>query len=247
MKGNNKQHRKRALPVASIVVIMLVGGAAYGIHWMQHRTCIQLDIRGMSQADSASIARLAMPTDFTMEAAIVADRVRRHPWVRWSSATCFPSSVLQVSIEERAPVLLVIDETGRGTHFIDPAGFMMPVTERSTFDVPILRNLSEPYHPVKPVEHAAVRSLAQDLARLDAGTERLLSEFILTPKGLKLYTAPVHDGAPVEVWLGHQDFASRLQWFRSFWDQHIAAHPTQTFHMIDLRFEGQIVTREGST
>ncbi len=247
MKGNSKHHKRGARPVSIAVVVMLVGGAAYSFHWMQHRTCTQLNIRGMSQADSASIARLAMPTDLTMEAAIVADRVRRHPWVRWSTATCYPSSVLHVRIEERAPVLLVVDETGRGTHFIDPAGFMMPVTARSTFDVPILRNLSEPYHPVKPLEHPAVRSLAQDLAQVDAGTERLLSEFILTPKGLKLYTAPAPAGAPVEVWLGHQGFASRLQWFRSFWDQHVAAHPTQTFHMIDLRFEGQIVTREGST
>lgn len=231
-----------------LIVVLLKFGMPLGllcvVIWMLGRPCTVLDIRGMSQADSTSIMRLAMPADSAADAALVADRVRRHPWVRWSTATCYPSRVMQLSLEERIPVLLVIDAAGAPAHFIDPAGFMMPVTPRSTFDVPLLRNFDEPYHPLRPVEHPQVRTLAQALTRLDAGTERLVSEFVVTPSGLTAYTVPADSRGPVEVWLGRREYAPRLQWLRSFWDQRVASEPEQTIYMIDLRFRGQIVTRE---
>ncbi len=238
-------HIRHLAPI--LVVVLTAGAAAYGLRWLQQQPCTRLVTRNMIQTDSASIHRLAMPADSTFKAAIVADRVRRHPWVRWSTATCYPTGALHLNIEERVPVLLVIDEAGHSAHFIDPGGFMMPLTGHSTFDVPLLRGLSEPYHPIKPVSHPEVRALAQALARVEAGTKQLLSEFMVTHAGIALYTVTAANGTPVEVWLGREDFALRLQRFRFFWEQHMVRHPWQSFDLIDLRFKGQIVTREAST
>ncbi len=183
-----------------------------------------------------------MVADSAMEARIVADRVRRHPWIRWSSASCLPNRVLHLRIEERTPVLLVIDRDGAGSHFLDPAGFMMPAAGRSRFDVPLLRNFDEAYHPVRPVHSPMVRVLAQALATLDSNTERLLSEFAVTPQGLTLVTVPPQDGISRQVVLGRGDFAPSLKRFRAFWDQSVITLPTDTVVAIDLRFEGQIIT-----
>ena len=236
MKVRSHSPWTRRIAVAAMTVAAV--GLLYGAYRVLDRPCTRLDLRGVSQADTTSVLRLAMLADSTLEASIVADRVRRHPWVRWSRATCYPNRVLQLSIEERVPVLLVVDEAGAATHFIDSAGFMMPVTGQSRFDVPLLRDFREPYHPIRPVAHPQVRMLAQHLMRLDAGTERLLSEFRVTPQGMKLYTVPARSGEPVEVWLGRSDFDLRLQWLRSFWNQRVESHPGRIFHMIDVRFEG---------
>ncbi len=228
---------------AALCAAMIVAGATFGISWVQKQPCTRMDVRGLSQADSASIFRLAMPTDSFLVSALVADRIRRHPWVRSAAVACYPSGTFHVRIHERTPVLLAIDEAGHAAFFIDPAGFMMPLTMHSMFDVPLISGLRSTYHPIMPVPNPQVLALAKALTQVDSDTERLLSEFMLTPAGITAF-ATVQRGKTVEIRLGREDIAPRLHRLRAFWDQRVVPHPAQNFEMIDLRFEGQIVTRE---
>jgi len=227
-----------------MTVVLAAGAAMYGLYWMQEQPCTRIDIRGLHMADSAEVYALTIPTGSAYQADIVADRVRRHPWIRSSTATCYPNGLLQVDVEERTPVMLVVDATGRSTYFVDPVGFMMPATGGHVFDVPLLRNYAGSYHPIQLVGHAGIRALAQALAQLDTDTERLFSEFAVTPEGITLHTVPTEEGRSVEVRLGREGYGSRFRRFRAFWDQRVRTSPDRVFEWIDLRFDGQIVTRE---
>ena len=107
-------HSGQARWVTLIAVVMVAALVTLAMRWAGVQPCHRIDLRGMQQADTASLMRLAHPADSSLSAKVIADRVRRHPWVRWSTATCYPTGRLVVRVEERIPVLLAVDEEGRG-------------------------------------------------------------------------------------------------------------------------------------
>ena len=232
-------------PLWVIVAVILTSGiGAYSFYWVKEEPCTRVEVRGLSAADTSEVLALAFPTNGVYKADLVADRIRRHPWVFWSAATCYPNGLLDVEVKERIPVLMVVDSEGRASHFMDSGGFMMPAREGQVFDVPLLRDQADTYHPVHPVEDPEIRALAGALAITDKETERLFSEFTVTPRGITLYTQPALTGESLEVWLGREQYATRFERFRAFWDQRVVAGAPRTYEWIDLRFEGQVVTSE---
>ena len=223
--------------LALTAVVVTVGVVSW--RWIDGRPCDSIAFQGMTHVDASTLSELVTPAAF-IDPAAVALQVRTHPWVRASEATCSQKGVLHVSIQERVPVVSVLDKQGRPTHFIDSTGYTMPATERSAFDVPLLHGLDEPF---QPLENEQVRNLVRDLAALDEETDALLSEFVVGTEGTRLYTRPLGARGAVEVWLGSDDFEQKLRRLRSFWDQAVLPEPERTLTHIDLRFEGQIVAR----
>ena len=184
---------------------------------------------------------------FDIDPAIVADRVRRHPWVRAATATRWPTGTLRIAVQERAPMVLVMDGRGRPAHYLDRAGFAMPLASGAVYDLPIVRGLRERYHPVQRLQNESVREFLEVFARLDDETNALVSELEVHGSGeLRLRTTPTGARGSFQVWLGRDGFDEKLRRLRAFWHQAVLPQPDKIFHVIDLRFDGQIVTREAS-
>jgi cell division protein FtsQ len=172
--------------------------------------------------------------------------VQRHPWVASASASRLPTGTLSIDIRERMPVVLVLDAQGRPDYFLDRDGFAMPLVKGAVYDVPLLRGFREKSHPVQPVQDAAVRDLLTALAETDTATDALISELDIQPSGeVELRTTPVAGRGSVPVSLGRKDFANRLARLHTFWHRAVLTQPEKTFTLIDLRYNGQVVTREG--
>src|SRR5690606_40936790 len=104
--------------------------------------------------------------------------VQRHPWVAEASVTRWMSGTLRISVTERVPVALALDDAGRPAFYFDAAGFRMPIAsaERGTvYDVPLLHGFG-PYQPTTPVDDASVLDLLATLAALDDRSEEHTSE-----------------------------------------------------------------------
>ena len=234
-------------------LLMLLGLGALGVlgsQWMAELPVERIALRGLHHADSTALIDLAQVDTgmvlFDVDPALVADRVRRHPWVRTASATRYPSGTLRITVQERVPVMLVMDRRGRPAHYLDRAGFAMPLAAGAVYDLPLLRGLRERYHPVRRLQDERVRDLLALFATLDAETDALVSELELKRSGVHLYTTPVGGRGSLEVQLGRAGFAEKLKRLRAFWHQAVLPQPDKRFHVIDLRFDGQIVTRETS-
>ena len=98
------------------------------------------------------------------------------------------------------------------------------------------------YHPVQPVESASLRSLLAALARADAPTHALVSE-IDWRRGER-WTTPTSSHGSTRVRIGRSGHTDQLRRLRAFWDQAALPHPEVSFDVVDLRFAGQVVTRE---
>ena len=250
-KAKKKRQARRILRGVFLTLTLLGFGSlgVLGWQWMDELRCERIEIHGLNHADSTALVELAQVDTgmvlFDIDPALVADRVRRHPWVRKARATRLPTGTLTISVWERDPVVLVLDGRGQPAHFLDRAGFAMPATPGAAYDVPLLRGLRERYHPVRPLQDEQMRTLLVALADADDQTDALISELEVQRSGeVVLRTTPVGARGSIPVWLGRTGFAEKLTRLRAFWHQAVLPQPDKIFTLIDLRFDSQIVTRE---
>ena len=240
MKHSTGRYLSRALIGVAIVAAISLG---VSIAWQQvsSRSCTLMNLQGVRYADRAALEEMIRDT---MDARIIADRLRRHPWVRASSAVCYPTGRLHVWVEERVPRALMMSSDGTPAYYIDRAGYMMPVDTVMAFDVPLIYNAPVSYLPLEPVRDPGLRTLVEMLSALDSPVDSLISEFIFAGNGLELITRPTPAGTATRVLLGHDRWESRLGRLNTFWRQQIIQNPRRHFESVDLRFSGQIVTTE---
>lgn len=184
---------------------------------------------------------------FSVSPTVIADRMRRHPWVADAGVSRLPTGTVSVRLTERIPVLLALSSRGEPAYYVDATGHRMPYAPGASWPVPILTGLSEPYHPVVPVRSESVRSLAAALTDLDESVDALLSEFHVDGQGgITLLTTVTPQGRTLRVRLGNSVTVERLNRLRAFWEQVVLARPDARYSWVDLRFDSQIVTKETS-
>lgn len=226
---------------------MLLAGACIvfsgGLLWHASAgsDCGDLRFTGVAQAQVPALIALA---GSARQPDVVEDRIRRHPWVRWVQARCGLFGTMHVRVTERSPAMRMLPPGDNWGHYVDPAGFRMPAT--TACDVPLVRGDVEPYHPIVPVRSEELLRLSRAVSQPKDSVDALLSEFILGPDGVRLFTPPVWSQGAVEVLLGRSSFDRKLAKLAAFWYQAMLEPPDPVIRWIDLRFDGQVVagTRE---
>ncbi len=247
-QAERRARRERLARRAGLVVLALALAAAWT--WQRTLPLERVAVVGAVHAPADEVAALANVTPdsvalFSLSPALIADRAQRHPWVEAASARRMPNGTLRIAVEERRPVVLVLDGNGRPSHFLDAEGFAMPASGATPalYDVPVMHD-APPYHAVQPVESAGLRSLLAALATADPAELALVSE-VDWGRQVTVWTTPAGGHGSVQVRLGQRDQARQLRALRAFWDQSVLPRPETPFEVVDLRFDGQVVTREG--
>jgi cell division protein FtsQ len=242
--------RRRILRRLGLMALVL--GLAMAWVWQRTLPLKAVAVVDAVHADAADVVRLtgARPDSvavFSLSPALMADRAQRHPWVRRAYVRRLPSATLRVRVEERVPVALVMDG-GAPSHFLDAEGYAMPLrgAAPALYDVPVLTGRLPAYHPTRRVESASLRELLRALATADATASALVSEIDWQPRRLTLWTTPAGGHASIPVRLAPTGFTDQLERLRAFWDQSVLPRPATPFRSVDLRFRGQIVSREGA-
>lgn len=231
-----------------LLLAALMAGGWTGWQWMQQVTVKEIRVRGQVNTTEAEILEL-LRTDtgavmFEVNAVLLEDRVVRHPWVEQVDVARLPSGVLDVQVTERTPVALLMAPDGRAAWWVDRHGWRLPITDRARYDVPLIYAPLEPWHPMRPVEHASSRELFAALASASERVDALFSEFLFTDREWELRLTPVapHDAIPVQ--LGSNGFARKFEKLLRFWDEEVLQHQNKIYDRIDLRFDGQIIAEE---
>ncbi len=244
--------KKRGLLNKVIIAATLVSVAAVGLlgwNWLNGLVCRTVSVTAAIHAEADEIIAAARVDTggalFGIDPALIADRVERHPWIRTAHITRLPPSTLIIHVEERVPVLLVIDDAGLPSAYLDAEGFSMPITEHSTFDLPLITGVDLPKNPTEPVGSRAVRELARAAAEASPEADLLISSFMVDASGqIGIRSVPVNGQGSIAVKLGRHDFDEKLARFHAFWHQAVLTRPDRRYDFIDLRFESQIVTIE---
>lgn len=234
---------------AVLVMLMMVVMGSFGWWWKGQVQLNAIQVVGFQHAEEAELLEMANVDSslafFDIDSFAIADRVRRHPWVRDARVQRLPNATLHIEVVERDPAVLLIGADGRPDRYLDTDGFQMPFQRDVVYDVPLLMGLDEPIHPTEPLAHEGVKTLLQDLGEIPEEVDALLSAFELTASGeFNLQTAPKPGRGAINVRLGRDHFEYRLSKLHAFWHQAVLPKDETDFALIDLRFDSQIITQE---
>jgi cell division protein FtsQ len=234
-----------------LAVAVLVGLGVLGWHWQSAVGVEQVAVSGTKHAAPDTLRRLAgVDTSATLADVtphLVADRVARHPWVKGADVSRLPTGTVRIAVTERTPAALALDASGAPAFYVDADGYMMPLAAETaapdaTYDVPLLRGLAGAYHPLRPIGHAGVRELLAAMTTTRADT--MLSGFTAhADSTITAHTLPAQGYAPMAVQVGRDGFAPKLRRLQAFWTQVVQQQPGRNIAEVDLRFDGQVVTR----
>jgi len=232
----------------SLLVVVLAAGGWVAWQWVQQVTLQEIRVRGQVNTTEQDVLDLLRVDTgavmFDINAALLEDRVVRHPWIRQADVARLPSGVLSVSIEERAPVALLMTPDGRMDYWVDAVGWRLPVTDRARYDVPLVFAVREAWHPMRPVQHEPTRRLLRELGSTSARLDALFSEFVWTDEGWTVHLTPAPPHGSIPVVLGTDGFDSKFDVLLAFWDQQVLQHANKTYDRVDLRFDSQVVVEE---
>lgn len=249
----------RALRLAGIAVLVAgVGALGWGgWRWSANATVDRVTVRGTQHAPPDTVRRLARVDSGAVmsevDPILVADRVARHPWVKTATVTPhWMYGTLAVTVTERTPAALAVDAQGRPAYYLSRDGHAMPIPDSAGYDVPLVRGLRAETPWIRPDSVAAPPRLRRTLAALPK-TEAagLVAEIdVRADDALRLVTTPVGEYDALPVRLGTDDVPEKLRALRAFVQQVLVrgpAEPPPEIGEIDLRFDGQVVTRTQPT
>ena len=243
---------RRALRFAGIGLLVagIVALGLLGWQWRATATVDRVAVTGTQHAPADTVRRLARvdrsASMMAVEPTLVADRVVRHPWIK--TATVTPQwmyGVLAISVTERTPAALAVDPQGRPAYYLDRAGHAMPLPDSAGYDVPLVWGLDAeaPWTQPDTVQTpASLRRVLKGLPKADV-TDLVAEIELRADDTVQLTTTPIgpHDALPVR--LGTGDVPRKLRTLRAFARQVLGASSPTPIEHIDLRFDGQVVTR----
>lgn len=231
--------------------VVLVAGAVFAIgligwQWQANVSVKTVVVEGAKQVHTDTLRALARVDSGAVmdqiDPSLIADRVQRHPWVQHVNVERRRATrTLGLVVTERTPAALVIQD-GQPAFYIDAAGFAMPLPDSTGFNVPLVRGLDTPYNPIKMVAGSELSSL---LHALDGhAAQPLITEIDLARnRTIRVLTRPTAEHPGVVADLGRDTFRQRLKRLVAFHHQVLQDDPDPRVGYIDLRFDGQIVSR----
>jgi cell division protein FtsQ len=230
----------------TILIICLLGGIWFAAQsWSKHLGVSRVAVYGTHYIDEDEIVKLiALPESVPFEEidlGAIQERVKRHPYVKTASVNRDFPSAIRVRVVERNPAALLV---GSRMAVIDDEKIVMPVRHGDELrNLIVLSGSFAIPQTGDTLRHEGVDRALQIIratAEFDKVMHHLFSEISIVRDGMLIaYTA---DGG-VPVLLGRNIAAKKLLGFREFWLREVVPVGADQIQSIDLRFDGQIVTR----
>lgn len=228
----------------------IIGALSFaGWTWVDGMVVRKVMVEGARYADEETILALtAVDTGMRVldvDPLLVADRAVRHPWVQTGVVRRLPSGVVRIAVKERRPVALALTPDGQPAAWLDAEGHTMPFSEGAAWDVPLVWGAALPGNRTQPLREASLRELLAMLPESDPLPDALVSSFeVDRAGGITMYAAIPGGNDAIAVRLGSRGYAEKFRRLNAFWTQAVLPRPDKTFTTIDLRFDGQVVTKE---
>lgn len=237
--------RSEANPLPWIAGALLVLGLAVvgGLYWSSTMTVTNVRFTGNHFVAQQDLEKIKVPTGISpdsMDFAQIMNRFEKLSYVRRADISVQPNGNLLVTIQERQPIAMLAD--GEKKIYVDREGVRLPIRLGKTVDVPILYGF-QAAPMTDTLDSKAFKTTAQFLTsiRNRPASDATISEVAWTQKeGIVALT----NQNGVKLIFGKGDFDTRLRNWEAFYGEVVKQKGIETMRSIDLRFQGQIVTRE---
>lgn len=169
--------------------------------------------------------------------------VEQLPYVRQAYIRVVPPHELVIRVNERQPAAMLIN--GRHKIYVDTAGVKLPIIEGKSRDVPLVYGFSAT-GAGDTLTSSSFRSVASFLkaANKHPLVKAMISEIAFTQDdGIVALSQP--DG--VKIIFGDKNFDRKFTYWEAFYRQVVPGKGLNHLYSVDLRFKGQVVTRDQGT
>ena len=248
-----KKRNKNGTPASGLTIMPWIAGVLFilGIAVLaglyRERTVVIREIRyeGIEFVDRERLEqRIEVPTGIRPDSLDFLEIIREAEqidYVRYASVSVEPSGDLVITVTERQPIAMLAD--GAQKIYVDRDGVRLPIVLGTAVDVPILYGFDA--GPMRDTLRSAEWRRARDfLVEMNRRpvSNTTISEVAWT--GEEGIVALSHEHG-VKLVFGNSDFGRRLRNWEAFYSEIIREKGIRSMQSVDLRFEGQIVTREG--
>jgi cell division septal protein FtsQ len=227
--------------VGSSVVVLGLAIAA-GIYWNSVVTVQQVRFEGNHFVSIDELSSIDVPTGTSPDSINFVDLENQFetiPYVKRAVMNVEPNGDLLVEITEREPIALLIEENPPA--YIDQDGLKLPVIQEKNVDVPILYGFATTNSDTVKSNQFQVTADFLTSVKKASVTNATISEVIWSStEGIIAMT----NDQDVKVTFGKGDFENRIRNWEAFYKEIVKQKGMAAMNSIDLRFKGQIVTRE---
>lgn len=232
-------------PMPWIAGAVLVLGLAVmaGLYWNSTMTVTKVQFSGNHFVPTSDLEMVNVPTGIrpdSMDFGKIRNRFDQIPYVKQTDISVEPNGNLMINITERQPIALLAD--GSQKVYVDQDGVRLPVVLGKTVDVPILYGFKAT--PMEDtLQNKAFKTVSDFLTTVHNNqvSNATISEVVWTKKeGIIALT----NQNGVKLIFGKGDFENRLRNWEAFYGEVVKQKGIKAMRSINLRFEGQIVTRE---
>lgn len=224
-------------------IVLLIASVITGIVYTSGGTVKSIDVSELvfTQPDDViNAARIELGTGIDSVGYLAAiARVEKLPYVKRASMRLRPNGALGIRIEERQPIARLVSDGAQA--MVDVDGAMMPVISGVSLDVPVL-------HGFRVQRGDTLKGAGFAIARdflLAAASSQLagitLGETTYDPRE---GVVALSSESGVRVLFGKEGFEERLRHWEAFYGQVVPQKGIARFKSVDLRYRGQIITKE---
>ena len=245
----NKQHTespksKNAWPwIAGAILVLGLAGMA-GLYWDSTMKIQDVQFEGNHFVSEQDLHLVEVPTGInpdSMDFGAIRNRFEELPYVKHADISINPNGTVHINITERQPAALLADNKNK--IYIDSEGIKLPIVPGKTVDVPILYGFS-----AKPMgdtlQGKAFKTVSDFLTAVRSNNvaDATISEIAWSSSNDGIVALTNQNG--VKLIFGKGNFDTRLRNWEAFYGEVIKQKGIEKMRSVDLRFEGQIVTRE---
>ncbi|MEX0773522.1 MAG: FtsQ-type POTRA domain-containing protein [Balneolales bacterium] len=231
------------LPHLATVIIMVIIAVVMGWYLNKKSTVGQIDVNGNLFTEKSEVIESMNIQNGTRADSLnyleIMENVENLPYVKQAFITRSPSGEISLRVQEREPVVLLI-ESNRKT-YVDADGIRMPMERGQSVDVPLLYATSAEMNAdtLNGEIFSRVIRFLQTAGEHDSAYITISEIAWSDTEGV---VALSHDNA-YRLIFGNGNYKNRINKWMSFYTGKVLNEGINSMNSIDLRFEGQIVTR----
>jgi len=229
---------------AILLLVAIVGGISLGWYFNRMAHIKSIVVVGNYFTESGSILdKASIPVDISPDSVSFMEAIQRIetlPYIKEAMMSKRPSGRLEVTVIERQPIGMLINGSIR--RYFDEEGVVLPVIMGKTIDVPLVYGIG--IRAIADTLESTAFTEVRDfllIARNDPVAASTLSEIAWSPEE-GIVALSTENG--IRIVFGSLNLAEGIRNWNLFYTQVIAIRGASEFSSVDLRFNGQVVTKE---
>lgn len=231
------------LPWLTAILMVLGIAVLAGLYWNRTVTVEQVEITGNYFTTAAEVENSAQITfgvnPDSIDLDLMIQRVSELPYVKSASPYVEPNGDLKLTIKERIPIAVLIDENEQ--FYVDEEGVVLPIINEKAQHLPLVYGFNaSTSDTIRTADFLSIRDFLVSAIENEFGWATISEIAYTANDGVVALT----NENGVKLIFGQDNYDVKLSNWEAFYANVIKTKGIQSMKQVDLRFTNQVVTRE---